>query len=167
MNTKSSDQSANIPKEQNIDYSPPWDPYRAMGYSFFVSWIISGVVLGLNWRRLGKPNWLFPTAIISFIIQATAVALMILWIVSFRTVETMPKLFLFYVPSLMAGIIFAVPLTLAKMQNGPYKLYKKEGRKGLADYTYNLFDSITYGILLSIIIGIVFLLGFVLLNSGK
>jgi hypothetical protein len=156
---KESTESIEI-KFKNI--SPPFDPYKAMGYSFYISWIFSGIILGINWRRLGKPNWFIPTAIISFIIQALAITIAIIWIIGFRTVETMPKIFLYYIPSLMAGIIFAIPLAIAKIQNGPYKLYKKEGRSSLVEYKYDWIDTITYGILLSFGIGVIFLVAFTL-----
>jgi hypothetical protein len=141
-------------------YSPPWEPYRVMGYSFFISWAIAGIVLGFNWRRLGRPNWFLPTILISIVIQGLAVSIMILWIISFRTIPSIPKIYILYLPSFMAGILFAVPITLAKMQNGAYKRYKVEGRKALSEYKYNFSDAITFGVLLSLIIGIIFLAGF-------
>jgi hypothetical protein len=144
-------------------YSPPWDPYRAMGYSFLISWAIAGIILGINWRRLGKPNWFIPTILISIIIQGLALSIAILWIISFRTDPSIHKLFIYYVPSFMAGILFAFPITLAKMQNGAYKRYRVEGRKALIDYKYDFYDSITFGIILALLFGIIFLLGFVLL----
>lgn len=167
MNSEAMKESANNIENNYENISPPWDPYRALGYSIYVSWIFSGFILGFNWRRLGKPNWFIPTALISFVIQVLAVVVMIIWIISFRTVETMPKLFLFFIPSLMAGILFAIPLTIARTQNGAYKRYKQEGRSVLADYKYDWMDSITYGILLSFGLGVTFLIGFILLNLNK
>jgi hypothetical protein len=167
MNSKKISQNPDNIAVETKYYSPPWDPYRAMGYSFFISWAIAGIILGFNWRRLGKPNWFIPTVLVSIIIQGVAFSIMILWIINFRTIPSIPTIYVLFVPSFMAGILFAVPITLAKMQNGAYKRYKVEGRKALSDYKYNISDEITFGVLLSLIIGIIFLVGFELLSLQK
>ncbi len=173
----------NIPRTQGIDmnmpndaqgkagipekikyYSPPWDPYRAISYGFLISWVLSGIILGFNWQRLGKPRWLFPTVIIFLLIQGSALAIMLLWIDKFRTVSSMPFAFLFYVPALMVGVIFGAPLALARMQQGAFKRYRSDGREAMLEYPYDFTDAVLFGILISVGLGIFFLVLFTLLN---
>lgn len=143
----------------------PWDPYRAMSTALFISWALGGIILAFNWRRLGKPNWFIPTILYSILIQGSAFVINIYWIITFRTVSSMPKIFLYYVPALFIGIAFGIPFTIARMQNGAYKEFIKEGQSAMINYSYNVLDAITYGIILMFAIFIVALLGFTLISS--
>jgi hypothetical protein len=145
--------------------SPPWDPYRAASWGFFISWAIAGIILAFNWKRLGKPNWFVPTILISILIPGLALGCTLFWISTFRTVPSMPKVFFYYIPALFMGIVFALPLTLARMQNGAYQQFKKEGPAALEKYSYHFMDAVTYGVILAIILFIVGLLGFVFIFS--
>jgi hypothetical protein len=143
----------------------PWDPYKAMSSGLFISWAIGGIILAINWRRLGKPNWFIPTLLFSVLVQGSALIFTLYWIATFRTIASMPKIFLYYVPALFIGIAFGIPLTLARLQNGAYKRFKKEGQNALTNYSYNILDAITYGVIIWIVISIIGLLGFTLLFS--
>ncbi len=161
MNT-TQDQEIIVIAKNNLT---PWDPYKAMSSGLFISWALGGIILAFNWRRLGKPNWFIPTLLFSVLVQGSAMVFTLYWIATFRTVATMPKIFLYYVPALFIGIAFGIPLTLARMQNGAYKRFKKEGQSALTNYSYNILDAITYGVILWIVISIIGLLGFTLLFS--
>jgi hypothetical protein len=143
----------------------PWDPYKAMSSVFFVSWALGGIILAFNWRRLGKPNWFIPTLLFSVLLQGAAFVFTLYWITTFRAVTSMPKIFYYYVPALFMGIAFGFPLTLARMQDGAYKLFKKEGQSAMTNYSYKVLDGITYGVILWIVISIIGLLGFIFLFS--
>jgi hypothetical protein len=164
MNMPNETQSNGKNTEKVQYFPPPWDPYRAISYGFLISWVLSGIILGFNWRRLGKPRWFFPTVIIFLLIQGSALAIMLLWIDKFRTVSSMPFAFLFYVPALMVGVIFGAPLALAKMQNGAVKRFRSEGREAMLEYPYDFTDAVLFGILISIGLGIFFLVLFTLVN---
>jgi tetratricopeptide (TPR) repeat protein len=64
----------NIPAETILDESKlplkppgksPWNPNLFIGLAFVFSFGASGILAGLNWRRLGKPASTWPTIILS------------------------------------------------------------------------------------------------------
>jgi hypothetical protein len=163
MNATQDQEKLAIPKKE----LSPWDPYRALGMAFIASWALGGIILAFNWRRLGKPHWFVPTLLFSVLVQGAALAFTLYWITVFRTVVSMPKIFLYYVPALFLGIAFGIPFALARMQNGAYKRYKKEGPGALTDYPYDILDTITYGVILWVVISVIALLAFTFLFSTK
>jgi|GEM_PF-3058111 hypothetical protein len=43
----------------------PGEPDRLMSYFFFLTVIGAAILLGLNWKKLGKPEWQGKTILIS------------------------------------------------------------------------------------------------------
>ena len=50
---------------------------------FIVSTIVVGIILSLNWRRLGKPTWVYRTMILSLAIGFLAIVMAIGWVAPF------------------------------------------------------------------------------------
>src|SRR5688572_24351643 len=46
----------------------PWNPLQISGLMFWITTIGAGIALGINWRRLGKPQWTLPTILLSIVI---------------------------------------------------------------------------------------------------
>jgi tetratricopeptide (TPR) repeat protein len=46
---------------------PPWNPRIFTAMAFLFSFGASGILAGINWRRLGKPQWMWPTILLSVV----------------------------------------------------------------------------------------------------
>ncbi len=46
---------------------PPWNPTLFTGMALVFSFAASGILAGLNWRRLGKPQYMAPTILLSVV----------------------------------------------------------------------------------------------------
>ena len=53
--------------KETIERRPLWGRGTLIGVSLFGGWPAAGVVAGINWRRMGRPQLLWPTIIISIV----------------------------------------------------------------------------------------------------
>ncbi len=54
----------------------PWNPRKwCIGLSFFFGFGAAGILAGINWRRLGKPKWVWPTIVLAIAGEAGFLAL--------------------------------------------------------------------------------------------
>ncbi|MEQ8674153.1 MAG: hypothetical protein RLP44_08970 [Aggregatilineales bacterium] len=56
--------TASAPK---LPAGKPWNPHGLSIWHFFISVFVVGTLLGWNWRRLGRPQWIIPTIAFSII----------------------------------------------------------------------------------------------------
>ena len=59
----------------------PQEPYRLMGYFPILTVFGAGILLGLNWKKLGKPEWQTRTIVVSIIFPLIMIALTLGWAV--------------------------------------------------------------------------------------
>ncbi len=114
----------------------PAEPYRLMAYFFFLTMIGAGILLGLNWKKLGKPEWQGRTILISIFLPVIIIALAIGWIVLLIPHSDLPPQFVLSMPMLALGANFGFIWALARLQNGAYKRFKREGHEALQKYEY-------------------------------
>lgn len=134
--------------------SAPWNPYQISGIMFFATTIVAGIVLGINWKRLGKPEWQFKTILLSIIIPGLAITFVLVWIFTFFKNPTLPIQVKLIVPYLAMGMNFGYIWALARLQDGAYKVYKIQGLEALSNYEYNLRGAMIFWISIMLIFGI-------------
>jgi len=123
-----------MPKRKHVD-NPPWNPYRLLGLMFIITNVVSSILLGINWRRLGKPQWVMPS------ILATAGAILLGLVVFFVSLSMMPNAdfaVVFFPGMTLILIGFGAMFTVAKMQNGAYEKWKNTSdMQYVYDHEYN------------------------------
>jgi hypothetical protein len=116
-----------------------------MSYFFFLTVIGAGILLGLNWKKLGKPEWQGRTILISIFLPIMMVALAIGWIILLIPHSDLPTPFILSIPMLALGINFGFIWALARLQNGAYKQFRREGHEALQKYEYNVDEALFFG----------------------
>jgi hypothetical protein len=138
---------------QAISRQPiPWDPYRIFAFVFIVSTFVVGIILGLNWARLGKPNWVYRTIFLSLAIGFLAVAATIGWIALFLALPNVPQPIILGVPFISMGVNFGFTSALARLQHGAYRKWKTGGDPALASYGYDFRGATALGSLIALAI---------------
>jgi hypothetical protein len=123
----------------------PAEPYRLMSYFFFLTVIGAGILLGLNWKKLGKPEWQGRTILMSIFLPIIMIALAIGWIILLIPHPDLPTQFILSIPMLALGANFGFIWALARLQNGAYKRFTREGHEALQKYEYNVDDALFFG----------------------
>ena len=138
---------------QPIPHRPsPWDPYRVFAFMFIVSTIVVGIILSLNWRRLGKPTWVYRSMILSLAIGFLAIVMAIGWIALLVRIPDVPEAVLLAVPFIALGVNFGYTSALARLQHGAYKQWKARGDPALASHVYNLRGATAFGSLIAVVV---------------
>jgi hypothetical protein len=73
------------------------------------------------------------------------VALAIGWIILLIPHPDLPTPFVLSIPMLALGTNFDFIWALARLQNGAYKRFKREGHEALQKYEYNVDDALFFG----------------------
>jgi hypothetical protein len=115
----------------------------------FITWFGAGILLGLNWKRLGRPDWVLKTVLLSIFIPAGTIALVIAWIIFFVDVD-LPMPLIMSVPMLAMTTNFGYLWSLARLQNGAYKKYQSEGNAVLQTYQYDVDGAMTFGVIVAV-----------------
>lgn len=89
---------------------PPWNPNDFVWLSILFSFGASGILAGLNWRRLGQSQRAWPTAIMSVVALAVVVCVAMV----FPDTTILPR-------ALVYGINIGVAMLLARWQAPAYK----------------------------------------------
>lgn len=132
----------------------PWNPYQILGFVVIASSIFVGIILGLNWKRLKKPEWQVTTILLSIIVPLLAIALALGWIMIFSTNKNAPIQLVLSIPFLAMGVNFGYAWALARLQIGAYELYQDQGAEALVNYKYNLQGAVIFGTIVALSIGI-------------
>ncbi|MBK9924495.1 MAG: hypothetical protein IPP66_04310 [Anaerolineales bacterium] len=141
----------------------PWNPYQVLGFVVIATSIFVGIALGLNWKRLKKPEWQVITILLSIIVPGLAIALALGWVSFLSTNKNVPIQLILSIPYLAMGVNFGYAWALARLQNGAYKAYQAQGAEALSNYEYDLQGAVIFGISVAIFIGLGFTLIFPLL----
>jgi len=144
----------------------PWNPYQIFGFVVIATTVLVGIVLGLNWKRLKKPEWQVATILLSIIVPGSAITLALGWVSIFTTNQNVPIQLVLSVPYLALGTNFGYTWALARLQNGAYKAYQTQGPEALSHYEYDLQGAVIFGIGVALLIGIGFTFIFPLLRGG-
>jgi hypothetical protein len=135
--------------QQKINSSrDPWNPYRIFGMIVVLSSIVVGVLLGLNWKRLGKPQWSLKSILLSLLVNLGTIALALGWLVVFAGNAALPTQVMLLMPFIALGSNFGFAMALARLQAGAFKIYEKEGMEAIQDYEYDIQGAIKYGIII-------------------
>jgi hypothetical protein len=139
--------------ENQLKVQPaPWEPYRVMSSFVFLTIFGAGVWLGLNWKRLEKPEWQARTILLSIFLPIIMIGSAIGWIVISIPYKNMPEQLLMSVPMLAFGANFGYLWALARLQNGAYKKFKAEGFGALPTYEYDVDGALFFGGLVTLVI---------------
>jgi hypothetical protein len=123
----------------------PWEPFRIMSSFVFLTIFGAGIWLGLNWKRLEKPEWQTRTILLSIFLPLIMIGIAIGWIVVSIPYKNMPEQLFMSVPMLAFGANFGYLWALARLQNGAYKKYKQEGFNALLTYEYDVDGALFFG----------------------
>ncbi len=132
----------------------PWEPYRLMSYMFFITVIGAGILLGLNWKRLGKPEWQWTTILISILLPLIMIALAIGWIIVILPHRDLPIQLVLSIPLLVFGINIGYLWALSRLQDGAYKKFKKDGPSALQNHVYDVDGALFFGGIVAILVAI-------------
>ncbi|HXQ35997.1 MAG TPA: hypothetical protein VN843_18420, partial [Anaerolineales bacterium] len=128
----------------------PGEPYRLMSYFVFLTVIGAGILLGLNWKKLGKPEWQGKTIFISIFLPVIMIVLAIGWVMLLMPRPDLPMPFVLSIPMLAFGVNFGFLLALARLQNGAYKKFKQEGFGALQGYEYDIDGALFFGAIVTL-----------------
>lgn len=144
----------------------PWNPYQMFGFVVIATTVVVGIILGINWKRLRKPEWQVITILLSILVPGLAILCAFLWISLFIGDQDAPIQLVMSVPYLALGVNFGYVWALARLQNGAYKVYEDDGLEALAKYEYNLQGAVIFGVSVALLIAIGCTVIFPLLNGG-
>ena len=135
----------------NTSQAKPGEPYRLMSYFVFLTVIGAGILLALNWKKLGKPEWQGKTLLISIFLPILMAALAIGWILLLIPHSELPIQFFLSMPMLALGANFGFIWALARLQSGAYKTYKREGFETLRRFQYDIDGALFFGAMVALI----------------
>jgi len=134
---------------QKSSHPSPWNPYQLFSSFMFITWFGAGILLSLNWKRLGKPEWVLKTMLLSIFIPAGAIAVVIGWVLFFIDAN-LPEPLMMSVPMLGMTTNFGYLWALARLQNGAYKEFKSQGFAAIQDYQYDVDGAMSFGVIAAI-----------------
>jgi|SRR5215216_3245939 len=137
--------------EANTFQAKPGEPYRLMSYFVFLTVIGAGILLALNWKKLGKPEWQGKTLLISIFLPILMAALAIGWVLLLVPHPELPIQFFLSMPMLALGANFGFIWALARLQSGAYKMYKQEGFEALRRFQYDIDGALFFGAIVALI----------------
>jgi hypothetical protein len=124
------------PSTPSLPAGEPWNPLTLWAVSYWITVFASGVLLGLNWKRLGKPEWTTRTIIAAIIVPLLGLGY-ILGMLFFISNSLNNQIML---PLIMigVGVIFGFVAALAYLQWGAYQKWKKHHDiSGMLAHQYN------------------------------
>jgi hypothetical protein len=112
--------------------------------------VVSGVAYGLNWRKLGKPEWALMTILLSI---AVVLAVLACVIVAFEFDQAAHAV-IPVIPRALACMAwplqFAYGSALTRLQNGGYEKWRTLGEAGMLAHKYDVARAIRFGLLLEV-----------------
>lgn len=133
----------------------PGEPYRLMSYFVFLTVIGAGILLGFNWKKLGKAEWQGKTILISIFLPVLMIALAMGWIILLLPHPELPIQFMLSIPMLALGANFGFIWALARLQSGAYKKFKADGYGALERYEYDVDGALFFGGIVAIVCALV------------
>ena len=129
----------------------PSEPYRLMSYFMFLTVIGAGILLALNWKKLGKPEWQGRTILLSIFLPIIMIALALGWVTLVIPHPELPMQFMLSLPMLALGVNFGFIWALSRLQSGAYKIFTQEGFEALQRYEYDVDGALFFGGLVTLI----------------
>ena len=134
--------------KQKISFlQKPWNPNSIYGFIFVFSSIGVGILLGLNWKPLGKPEWRLKSIMLSLLVNVGTLLLAIGWVFAFAGNPEIPEQIGLLMPFIALGSNFGFSLALARLQYGAYKIYQADGLDAIQDYEYDFRKATKFAIL--------------------
>lgn len=128
-------------QSQQPPQKPPWNPRLVGALTFVLTGLVTGVWLGLNWRRLHKPNWTAPTITLALGVTVAGLGLLIS-LVRLVFLQTLADDTMRSAALLVIGLSIFVPSAffggLARLQGGAYRAWRRHG------YNRRVFDLYEY-----------------------
>jgi hypothetical protein len=141
-------------QQRNSSLSP-WEPYRLMSYFVFLTVFGAGILLALNWKRLGKPEWQGKTMLLSIFLPLLMIAMAIGWLILLMPNRDLPSQFVLSIPMLAFGVNIGYLWALARLQNGAYKVFKSQGPDALVGFNYDVDGALFFGGIVAIFITLI------------
>lgn len=142
----------------------PWEPYRIMSSFVFLTVFGAGIWLGLNWKRLEKPEWQLRTILLSIFFPLLMTGFAIGWVTISLPYKNMPEQLFMSVPMLAIGANFGYLWGLAHLQRGAYKKFEAEGLSALLTYEYDVDGALFIGGIVTLVFAVVTVFIFPLLG---
>jgi hypothetical protein len=124
----------------------PWDPDRVSGLVVVITVIGVGIWLGLNWKRLGRPEWVQKTILLSVLVPVAGMVLTAAWILGLTQMSSAPFAVLMIVPMLVVGLNFGYAFGLARLQKGAYEKWHTGGADAMLAHRYDFKGAVTLGL---------------------
>ncbi len=123
--------------KQTLPAGAPWNPDQLSAFvAFFAP--ASSIAMAINWRRLGKPQWMWPTLLASILVPVIAIG------GALGLMSTLPNkspLSIFSI-LLIASFNWSYIVGLWSLQRGAYKRWDKTGSvEELLSYRYNFTNA--------------------------
>jgi len=135
-------------KQKSSFPKKPWNPNSIFGLFFGITTIGVGILLGLNWAPLGKPEWRLKTILLSLLVNVGTILLAVGWIFIFAGMSGVPNQIGLLMPFIALGSNFGFSMALSHLQSGAYKKYQNEGIDAIQDYEYDIRGATRYGIII-------------------
>lgn len=130
----------------------PWNPMTVSGFMFLISTIGVGIGLGINWRRLGKPEWMLWTILLA--IALPIVMILIAIVGAGRLAQSPPILGFAFVMSAF-GLNLGFLAALIYLQHGAYKKWQEVGHTAtLKAYPYNFTRAALICVGITVLVGV-------------
>lgn len=104
----------------------PWNPYSIAVWMFVITTIGAGIGLAWNWRRLGRPNWMWGTIALTFLIPVGIIGFVV-FAVSRMTPGVPMTVLQNAVLMGVAGCSFAFIWFTAVLQQSAYRVWETTG----------------------------------------
>ena len=102
----------------------PNNPYALASWTFWLTPVVSAIGLSLNWRKLGRPGWTWPSILLSLVVMLVGVGLIL------GVIATVPlERWGWEAAALVGaglGLILAYPYGVALSQLGGYRYWREE-----------------------------------------
>ena len=135
---------------QKSSHPSPWNPYQLFSSFMFITWFGAGILLSLNWKRLGKPEWVLKNALLSIFIPVGTIAVIIGWVLFFIDAN-LPEPLMMSVPMLGMTTNFGYLWALARLQNGAFKTFKSQGFAAIQNYKYDVDGAMFFGVIAAVV----------------
>lgn len=130
--------------------SEPRDPDQIFGMVFAISTVGAGIMMGLNWKRLGRPKWVLKTVLLSFAIPAVSISIAFAWLFGLMETSSAPFWVLMIVPLVALGTNMGYVWALSRLQKAGYKKWASDGVEAMLAHEYDIAGALTFGAIVAV-----------------
>jgi hypothetical protein len=106
-------------------------------------------------EMIGRPEWQTGTLVLSILIPGFAIAVAMMWVLTFVTKPGLSIQVVVSVASLVMTASFGCAWALARLQNGGYKAFKAGGWEALQGFECDIRSAILFGAGISLVMGLI------------